>query len=421
MIATSRMVKASRMGGKPSRMGGKPAAGGKASRYGSKITSSKRTADEEDELKDSFLAQLYVLANVTQGEEAQIEQMLSGFDLWSIDLQPALDMVESNALAVIFSRCMMCHNLIPELKLDFELLFNACQHVQLASHPHVQFHSPAHACVMLHAVHYFLLHDLDRMVDSFEMFALFFSCIAVHYAHPGLTNEFLVKIRHPRALRYNDVAVLENYNLSRITMLLSDPECNFMLQMEPFHVDAFRALIIKVILKMDMSQHFEQLSRLQTKLASDKYPTSETWMDLITKHNRLPKAEEAEDRVILLFTALRCADLAWACHTQPVFGRWAEKFTEELFCQGDIEKQVGVPISPFSDRDLVQPPKAQLAFLHVIVAPIYTQFIFTLREAEKGKHGVQKEIVDKLEKEVIDEGVEANRQALHNKVLQGAR
>lgn len=80
-----------------------------------------------------------------------------------------------------------------------------------------------------------------------------------------------------------------------------------------------------------------------------------------------------------------------------------------------------MPISPFSDRDLVQPPKAQLAFLHVIVAPILTQFIFTLREAEKGKQGVQKEVIDHMEKELVDEGVEANRQALHNKVLQGAR
>jgi len=337
-------------------------------------------------------------------------------------LQPALDMVESNALAVIFCRCMMYHNLIPELKLDFELLFNACQHVQLASHPHVNFHSPAHACVMLHAVHYYLIHDLDRLMDPFEMFTLFFSCISVHYAHPGLTNEFLVKIRHPRALRYNDNAVLENYNLSRITMLLSDPECNFMLQMEALHIDAFRSLLINIILKMDMSKHFDQLSRLQTKLASDKYPTAETWMQIITKKERLPKPEEGEDRVILLFTALRCADLAWACKGMgPIFTRWADRFTEELFCQGDIEKQVGIPISAFSDRDLVQAPKAQLAFLHVIVAPILTQFIFTLREAEKGKTGVTKEVVDKMERELVDEGVEANRQALHNKVLQGSR
>jgi hypothetical protein len=394
--------------------------GGGGGKKGSRM--SRMQQEEEEELKDSFLAQLYVLANVTQGEEAQSEQMLSNFDAWNIDLQPALDMVESNALAVIFCRCMMYHNLIPELKLDFELLFNACQHVQLASHPHVNFHSPAHACVMLHAVHYYLIHDLDRLMDPFEMFTLFFSCISVHYAHPGLTNEFLVKIRHPRALRYNDNAVLENYNLSRITMLLSDPECNFMLQMEALHIDAFRSLLINIILKMDMSKHFDQLSRLQTKLASDKYPTAETWLQIITKKERLPKPEEGEDRVILLFTALRCADLAWACKGMgPIFTRWADRFTEELFCQGDIEKQVGIPISAFSDRDLVQAPKAQLAFLHVIVAPILTQFIFTLREAEKGKTGVTKEVVDKMERELVDEGVEANRQALHNKVLQGSR
>ena len=35
-------------------------------------------------------------------------------------------------------------------------------------------------------------------------------------------------------------------------MLLSDPECNFLLQMEALHIDAFRSLLINIILKMDM-------------------------------------------------------------------------------------------------------------------------------------------------------------------------
>jgi hypothetical protein len=340
--------------------------------------------------------------------------------MWNVDLQPVVSLVEANAIAVIFLRCMMRHDILQNLSLDFERLFNSCQHVQLASHPHVHFHGSAHACSMIHAVHYFCIHDFKLMTDEFELFTLFFSCLAVHYAHPGFTNEFLVKIRHPRAMRYNDCAVLEMHNLSRVAMLLSDPECNFLYQMERVQADSFRALLIRVILKMDTSEHFNHLSRLQTKLASEIYPSQKTWRDIFESKKNVPAKWEGEDRCLLLFSALRCADVSWACHAPHLSTRWGEKFIEEFFNQGDIEKQVGIQISPFSDRDIVQPQKAQMGFLTVIVMPLYTMFIFTMREGEF-KRGVSRDLVDELEKEIIEEGIEATSSSLHNKVLQAAR
>jgi hypothetical protein len=98
--------------------------------------------------------------------------------------------------------------------------------------------------------------------------------------------------------------------------------------------------------------------------------------------------------------------------------RWADRFTEELFLQGDVEKQVGVPISPFSDRDIVQPQKCQIAYLVVIVYPIVTQYVFTLRSQE-GRHDIKKDDVSRLEKELIEQGIEATRTALNSKALQG--
>merc|ERR1711966_51405 len=85
---------------------------------------------------------------------------------------------------------------------------------------------------MLHAIHYFANHGLTDLLPPFELFTLFFSALAVHFSHPGLSSEFLIKTRHPRALRYNDQAVVENYNMSRTAMMLMDPECNFLLQWE---------------------------------------------------------------------------------------------------------------------------------------------------------------------------------------------
>jgi len=385
-----------------------------------KVKTKMKTKKTEAESANSFVSQLYNLANVNVTEEAHIEQALANFDMWNIDLQPVVNLVEANAIAVIFLRCMMRHDILQNLTLDFERLFNACQHMQLAAHPHVVFHGASHVCAMIHAVHYFCIHDFKLLTDDFELFVLFFSCMAVHYAHPGFTNEFLVKIRHPRAMRYNDRAVLEMHNLSRVTMLMSDPECNFLFLMERMHADSFRALLIRVVLKMDISQHFNQLSTLQTKLASEMYPGDKTWRNIMDTKKDVPAKWEGEDRCLLLFSALRCADVSWACHTPNLSTKWGEKFIEEFFNQGDIEKQVGIQISPFSDRDIVQPQKAQMGFLTVIVLPLYSMFIFTLREGEH-KFGIQRDLVDELEKEIVEDGIESTHSNLHNKVLQAAR
>merc|ERR1711988_522158 len=132
-------------------------------------------------------------------------------------------------------------------------------------------------------------------------------------------------------------------------MMLMDPECNFLQGWEASRVDQFRSLLIKVVLSMDISQHFQNLSILNTKLSSDSYPS-----------------DSAEDILVLMSTSLRCADLSWACRGHAIFARRAERFMDEMFAQGDVEKRVGVAVSSFSDRDLVTPQKAQLAYLLVI-------------------------------------------------------
>merc|ERR1712093_474184 len=79
---------------------------------------------------------------------------------------------------------------------------------------------------------------------------------------------------------------------------------------------------------------------------------------------------------------------------------------DEMFTQGDVEKKVGVSVSSFSDRDVVTPQKAQLAYLIVIVAPIMNSYSVTLPQ---------------IQQEVIDEGLDANRLTLQAKVTQTRR
>lgn len=248
----------------------------------------------------------------------------------------------------------------------------------------MKFHSTANCVSMVQACHYFVIHGLDKHLREMERFALFSGALIAHCGHPGFTNEFLVKTRHPRALRYNDLAIVQNHTLAFTAERLRDPENNFMIQWEREQVDWYRQQLVKLILKLDIQKHFNELGEMNTKLSTDNFPR-----------------DCAEDRALIMGFALRCADLSWACRPLQLYLRWTECFMEELFLQGDLEKQVGVAVSSFCDRDVVSTDKCQLAFSLLIVSPMVSGFALLFSE---------------LQKEVVDDGVEMNKQHLQLKL-----
>ena len=47
------------------------------------------------------------------------------------------------------------------------------------------------------------------------------------------------------------------------------------------------------------------------------------------------------------------------------------RIVEEFFQQGDRERQLGLPISPFMDRENPKIPRSQINFIEFICAPVY--------------------------------------------------
>merc|ERR1719426_285462 len=117
-----------------------------------------------------------------------------------------MQLVEGNALPIIFLQTVMRKELQQSLQLDFELLFNISRHMAAVSIEHVPFNGSALMCLNVHSAYYLVVNAFEKLIDDFEMFAVFFSILVSKYQHPGLTNDFLVKTRHGRALRYNDQA-----------------------------------------------------------------------------------------------------------------------------------------------------------------------------------------------------------------------
>merc|ERR1719379_228012 len=78
---------------------------------------------------------------------------------------------------------------------------------------------------------------------------------AIHdYEHLGLSNDFLVKTHHERALRYNDQHVNENHHVAASFAVLHRPECNFLEHLPAGDYRQLRGLVVELVLATDMAE-----------------------------------------------------------------------------------------------------------------------------------------------------------------------
>ncbi|CAD7956985.1 unnamed protein product [Amoebophrya sp. A25] len=363
-----------------------------------------------------FHTQLYLRSNLSAGEEEQIETSLRSMDEWHCDMWMAAEVCDVNAIPVIFLKFFICYDLIGILNLDFDLLFNFCSFAQERHRPQVPFHGFAHATSMAQAVHYFLQHGLTQGTDYFltplHKFTLFFGCMVMYLEYPGLSNEFLVSVRHPRAIRYNDRAVNQNYALALCFANLADPELNFLLHVPKETQELFRRLLIATILKTDLSQHFREVSLFKTKLAASSDGgfggaaggnSAGGISGASGGSNNTPAQGIAfEDLALLLSMTLKLADYSWCCRPLQQMLRWSERMHDEFFLQGDVQKEFFPQVSSFCDRDTTDTSKVTLGFILVVAQPLAVAYKQLVRNDAA------------FQKHVLQEGLEANRAYLQS-------
>jgi hypothetical protein len=68
---------------------------------------------------------------------------------------------------------------------------------------------------------------------------------------------------------------------------------------------------------------------------------------------------------------MKCSDVNNPTKPWPIYQEWIERITIEFLNQGDREKELGLPISPFCNRDNVNTQLSQKSFINFIVAPLY--------------------------------------------------
>jgi hypothetical protein len=181
--------------------------------------------------------------------------------------------------------------------------------------------------------------------------------------HPGFNNNFMVNSNSERAILYNDISVLENYHASEGFKVLSNPYTNILCKISSSELKYFRKRFIQMILSTDPVSHSKILSLVKNKLITNDVVEGSN-VELIINDNR-----QFDDQQEILNFLISFSDTGHCCKAFDVHFDWSSRLMEEFWHQGDVEKELGIPISFLCDRKDAYVGKGQIGFIQGIIFP----------------------------------------------------
>ncbi|KAK2842457.1 hypothetical protein Q5P01_012657 [Channa striata] len=201
---------------------------------------------------------------------------------------------------------------------------------------------------------------LSGLIPALELMALYVAAAMHDYDHPGRTNAFLVATSAPQAVLYNDRSVLENHHAaSAWNLFMSQPEYNFLVNLDHVEFKRFRFLVIEAILATDLKKHFDFLAEFNAKVGDES--TSIDWSN-------------ENDRLLVCQMCIKLADINGPLKCKELHLQWTDGIVNEFYEQGDEESSLGLPVSPFMDRAAPQLAKLQESFITHIVGPLCNSY-----------------------------------------------
>ena len=182
--------------------------------------------------------------------------------------------------------------------------------------------------------------DLHDRLSHWQDVAAILSGLVHDVGHFGLTNPFLKSTNHELALTYFYRSPLESMHISKAFTILAKEECNFLggkLETDVLSSDDWkkaRELMVNMILATDMANHGVDLIELEHVLKAGSVDLS--------------KPERA---TLILKVCLHAADISNPAKPWDNYNKWTDRVLQEFHAQGDIEKSLGLPISPGFDRE----------------------------------------------------------------------
>jgi hypothetical protein len=301
-----------------------------------------------------------LLPTLDSASEFELQNLLQGVSSWTFDVFRVHVVSGGNAL------CYIGHHLLRDapcqaLNIESDLLVNFLLEIQrgyIATNP---YHNAIHAADVMQTVHYFLIQpELSPYLRPLDR-ALSLIAAGVHdFMHDGFNNGFHISTASEIALRYNDHAVLENYHVAQSFLVMKNSDLNVLGQLAQDDFKYARDMIIQMVLATDMAKHFEDVALFKTNILSAALDEGAVLV------------KSVGDKKLLLKMILHTCDVSNPAKERETMLRWTDRVVEEFFVQGEMEKQLGLPVSPFMDRDTIVIKKMQVGFADFIVSPLFS-------------------------------------------------
>lgn len=199
------------------------------------------------------------------------------------------------------------------------------------------YHSALHGADVLVNIYFFIRStaEFNGCLSDLDVVIALIAAGCHDYAHPGLTQNFLIATNSDLALKYNGRSVLENMHCSETIRLLLKPEYQLFSALKKSEFRYVRELITDMILGTDMqshANHVQQCTKLQGHGIGDH--------GAIRGGGGVDIMEETlsseEDTKNLLVIGLHVADIANPCKPWDDCSRWTYMLMEVKVTKNQI-------------------------------------------------------------------------------------
>lgn len=310
--------------------------------------------------------------NIKHKTSGQLRELLDTALNWDFEIFRLEDLTRGRplahlGLALMGGRFDVCAT----LECDERTLLHWLTIIETNYHAVNTYHNSTHAADVLQAVAYFLEKDrLKSVLEPLEAAAALVAAAAHDVDHPGTSSAFLCNARHPLAVLYNDVCVLESHH-SALTfkLTLNDDRVNIFKNLDRETYKQVRHNVIDMILATEMTKHFEHLAKFVNVFYAKSNGSKEDGMQTLEPMALDMTALSQPENVILVKRMMiKCADVSNASRPQKFAFEWARRIAEEYFLQTDEEKAKELPVvMPMFDRATCSIPRSQIGFIDYII------------------------------------------------------
>lgn len=315
-----------------------------------------------------------LLPPIDAASEFELQNLLQNVSNWAFDVFRVYNVSGGNVL------CHVGYHLLRDvgcsaLQIDPTVLAGFLLEIQRGYVATNAYHNAIHAADVLQTVYYFLIQpELQPFLRPLDRALALLSAGIHDFKHDGFNNSFHISTASDIALRYNDHAVLENFHVAQSFLVMKNPDLNVLGKLSPEDFKYAREMTIQMVLATDMAKHFEDVALFKTNILP---PPDE---ELAIKN--------IGDKKLLLKMILHTCDVSNPAKEREFMLRWTERVVEEFFVQGELEKQLGLPVSPFMDRDTIVLKKMQVGFADFIVAPLFSMWAQILANVNFGPYQI---------------------------------